>query len=71
MDGQYVGVAFDGGSIWVANSAGGSVTRIDAATASVIGTAATGVAPVVPMFDGANIWAPNFGASTVTKLRAS
>ncbi len=63
-------VCFDGASIWVANSASGNVTKLDASTASSIGNFTAGTGPDGICFDGAFIWvADNNGI--VTKLNAN
>jgi len=66
-----LGIAFDGASIWVANSLGNTVTKLRAIDGSPQGTFPVGLAPVAIAFDGTNIWVANRGSDTVTKLRAS
>jgi YVTN family beta-propeller protein len=65
------GVAFDGTNIWVANYYSNSVTKILAATATVVNTYGVGANPYGVAFDGTNIWVSNSGSGTVTKLLAS
>jgi outer membrane lipoprotein-sorting protein len=65
------GVAFDGSSIWVANSSGKNVTKQRASDGATLGTFAVGNTPVSLAFDGSSIWVSNFLSNNVTKLRAS
>ena len=77
-----VGVAFDGGNIWVTNN-GPSVTKLRASDGTCNGVAnppgssvtacsfAVGIGPSGIAFDGANIWVANVNSNTVTKVRAS
>jgi YVTN family beta-propeller protein len=65
------GVAFDGTNIWVANYYSNSVTKILAATATVVNTYGVGANPYGVAFDGTNIWVSNSGSGTVSKLLAS
>ena len=63
------GVAFDGTNIWVTNRFDGTVTRINAATAVVVGGPITvGDSPVGVAFDGTNIWVTNDFDGTVSKI---
>ena len=63
-------ICFDGANIWVANSASGNVTEINASTAGSIGNFTAGTGPDGICFDGAFVWvADNNG--TVTKLNAN
>src|SRR5207247_8331811 len=64
------GVAFDGASVWVANSQSNSVTKLRASDGANLGTFPVGTQPFGVAFDGANIWVANLGSNTVTKLRA-
>ena len=66
-----VGIAFDGASIWTANSGDNTVTKLRASDGTVLGTFSSGGGqPNGLAFDGANIWVSNFSGN-VTKLRAS
>jgi collagen type VII alpha len=65
------GVAFDGISVWVVNGGGNSVTKLRAATGTVVGTYSVGSGPYGIAFDGANIWVGNSFGNTVTELLAS
>ena len=56
VGGSPVGVAVGGGSVWVANSRDGTVTRIDAATAKPVKTIEVGGSPqAVAVADG-KVW---------------
>jgi len=67
------GIAYDGASIWVANSGSNNVTKLLASDGAVQGTFGVGDSPVGIAFDGANIWVTNNGdvPGTVSKLQAS
>ena len=66
---QPVGIAFDGASIWTANSGDGTVTKLQASDGTVLGTFSSGGgAPTGVTFDGANIWVANGSSGTVSKL---
>ena len=62
------GTAFDGSSVWVANELSGTVSRIDAATATVTATITVGTNPAGVLFDGTSIWVSNNGASSVSRI---
>ncbi len=64
------GVAFDGQSIWTANSGEGTVSKLRASDGATLGTFAVGGQPNGVVFDGANVWV-TVSPNTVTKLRAS
>jgi DNA-binding beta-propeller fold protein YncE len=49
-------VAFDGANIWVANNAGGSVSKLRASDGKALGTFRVPGSPYGVAFDGANIW---------------
>src|ERR1700726_4842272 len=66
-----VGVAFDGASVWVVNSADKTVDKLRASDGTILGSFAVGGNPLGVAFDGANIWVANYHDDTVTKLRAS
>lgn len=61
------GVAFDGSSIWVANSSIDTVSKIDPVTGAR-SDYATGDGPVAVAFDGTNIWVANRNDNTVSKI---
>jgi len=64
-------VAFDGTTIWVTNQNSNNVTRINAATGTVVGTPITvGATPNGVAFDGTNMWVANQNSNNVTKVRA-
>ena len=50
-----VGVAFDGASIWVVNSADKAVDKLRASDGTILGSFAVGTNPLGDAFDGANI----------------
>jgi DNA-binding beta-propeller fold protein YncE len=68
-------LAFDGNSIWVANSGDGSVTILQASNGIELGVLIGGGccgAPAGLAFDGANIWVTDaISEGEVIKLRAS
>lgn len=65
-------VAFDGSSIWTANEASGSVSKIRASDGASLGTFSVGRLPVGLAFDGANMWVTNYNSTgQIYKLRAS
>jgi hypothetical protein len=49
-------LALDSGSLWVAEGANRSVTRIDRATRAIVGTIGVGGAPTAVVTDGAAVW---------------
>src|SRR5882762_5014438 len=67
------GIAFDGHSVWITNTASNDVTKLRASDGLVLGTFSVGIAGTNPgpvVFDGVNIW---IGTQLrhVRKLRAS
>jgi len=64
-------VAFDGTSIWVTNEGSNSVTKINPASNTVVGTYSVGSGPRGVVFDGTYIWVANYLANTVSKLDPS
>src|SRR2546426_7102057 len=66
------GMAFDGSSIWVANSTSNNVKKLNIATGAVLATTAVGTSPRAIAFDGVNgIWVANFGSNNVTRINAA
>ncbi len=63
-------VAFDGSSIWVANTFNSNVTKLRASDGADLGTFFVG-SPRGVAFDGSSIWVTTFNSNNVTKLRAS
>ena len=61
-------VAFDGTSVWVANSVDNTVTRLRTKDGHNLGTFPTGILPSGVAFDGANIWVTNQNDNTISKL---
>jgi len=64
------GICYDGANIWVTNSDGNSVVKLNPEDGSIIGIYEVGLAPHGICFDGANIWVANEASNSVTKLRA-
>jgi len=62
------GICFDSKDLWVTNSMGNSVSRIDPATGACTGTFNVGKSPKGICFDGTYLWVVNKGSNTVTKL---
>jgi YVTN family beta-propeller protein len=68
------GVAFDGTNIWIANSVGNSVTKINKATGTTTTITTTSPAMAGPSgvaFDGTNIWVTERTGNKVTRLNAA
>ncbi len=59
------------GQIWVTNAGGTTVTALNPATGSVVGTYSVGSSPEAVAFDGTNIWVANAGGTTVTVLNTA
>src|SRR5579863_276295 len=64
------GLAFDGQSLWTANSGDGTVTKLRTSDGANLGTFTVGGQPNGVVFDGANVWV-TVSPDSVTKLRAS
>jgi serine/threonine-protein kinase len=67
VGGHPLGVAFRGGAAWVADSAGDSVTRVDAATGATT-SVRVGTAPFDLGASSTAIWAANSGSDSVTRI---
>jgi YVTN family beta-propeller protein len=66
------GLAFDGSSVWVANSGSDSVSKVNPATGAMTQTALTaGSIPFEVAFDGTNIWVTDNGSGKVSKIVAA
>jgi DNA-binding beta-propeller fold protein YncE len=66
------GIAFDGAHMWVANSGGGSVTKLRASDGQLVDSYWSSSSthygnPLGVAFDGAHIWVANSGIGRVTK----
>jgi DNA-binding beta-propeller fold protein YncE len=61
------GVAFDGTSVWVANYASATVSKLRATDGALLGTFPVGASPGFVAVDGANVWVTNGGSGTVSK----
>ena len=60
------GITFDGQFIWVANDSGAnSVTKINATSATIVGTYQVGRAPDALAFDGKYVWVANSNSAQV------
>ena len=68
--GTPVGALFDGSNVWVTDSAGGTLMKLNS-SAAVLQTVTVGSSPELPIFDGANIWVPNLNSNSVSVVRAS
>jgi len=62
------GMAYGGGSLWVANRSDGTVSRINPATHTVIDTIDVGVAPEALTVAAGSVWVTNFGDDTVSRI---
>ncbi len=74
LGGSPTGIAFDGGRIWTANQAGGSVSIVTRAASPpwTVTTAAAGfIHPTGILYDGGNVWVTDLTAGTLLKLDAS
>jgi len=60
------GVVAGGGSWWVANTGGGTVSRIDPRTRAMVQTVTVGLSPVALAGLGNDIWVVNNGSGTVS-----
>ena len=65
------GVLFDGGFLWITNTADNTVTKRRANDGTYVGTYPVGAAPIGMTYDGARLWVANSGEDTVTRLIAS
>ena len=65
-----IALAFDGGSLWVANAGSNTVTRMSISDGSTLATVSTSE-PYGLAYDGAYLWVTNLTSQTVTKLRAT
>ncbi|MFM7069237.1 MAG: hypothetical protein ACKOYM_07225, partial [Actinomycetes bacterium] len=70
VEGLYL--AFDGTNMWVSNFVTDTVTRINAATGSIVGTPiAVDDGAYAMTFDGTNMWVSSLDAATVTRINAA
>lgn len=66
------GMCFDGTNVWVTNQTDGSVTIINAVSATVVNTiTGVGSGPVACVYDGQHIWVANQTGANVTELNDS
>jgi YVTN family beta-propeller protein len=61
-------LAFGDGSLWVANSLDGTVSRIDPVTDRVVDSIAVGGAPTSLTFDGRSLWVTNTHAAEIVQV---
>jgi streptogramin lyase len=59
------------GLVWIPNLQDGTVTRIDPATAHVVGSLRVGAMPFVVNVAFGDVWAPDFGGRQVWRLKTS
>lgn len=71
VGGGPAGLAYDGGSIWVANQSDNTVSRLKASDGSLVGTYPVGTSPGAVCFDGTSIWVANSASNNLTKLNAA
>lgn len=64
---QLSGIVFDGTSLWVSDSGGGKLYRVNPATVAIIETIDMGnlTGRSKPVFDGSNVWVPGTGSLSV------
>ncbi|MEO8517839.1 MAG: ABC transporter substrate-binding protein [Dermatophilaceae bacterium] len=62
------GLAYGGGSLWVANRSDGTVSRIDPATHTVIDTIEVGAYPEALTVTAGDVWVANFTDGTVSRI---
>jgi YVTN family beta-propeller protein len=65
---QPAGMAYGAGSLWTANSAEGTVTRVDPVGRRVVKTIPVGASPAAIAFGAGAVWAGDFGASAVYRI---
>jgi len=65
------GLAFDGGNIWVTNSADDTVSKVRASDGQVLFTVPAGPSPWGVVYDGEGVWVANSNSGRLTHLRAS
>jgi YVTN family beta-propeller protein len=65
------GIAFDGTSMWVANSGNGTLAKYDAVSGTFVASTNVGAQPWAVAFDGTHMWVTNQYSNSVTKLSAA
>lgn len=65
-----LGVIYDGSNIWVTDTLGGKLHKLDS-TGAILLSVDVGSEPFFPAFDGTNIWVPNYVSNTVSVVRAA
>ena len=66
-----IGIAVSGGSVWVANSGGRNVSRINVATGRVVQEIEVGNAPRASVAVGDGLWVANATDSTLVRIDAA
>jgi YVTN family beta-propeller protein len=62
------GIAYGAGSLWVANTGEGTVSRVDPASNRVLQSISVGVSPNAIAVTGNDVWVTNGGSGTVTRV---
>ena len=65
---QPLGMAFDGTNVWIANYQGTTLTKLNAATGTLIANVTVGSSPIGVAFDGTYIWSANNFDNKVSKV---
>lgn len=65
------GMAFDGESVWLSNTNAGSITKVRASDAQIVGAYPAGNQPRGMAFDGNAFWVVNNGDNSVAKFNSS
>jgi YVTN family beta-propeller protein len=63
-------LVYDGANIWTSNT-NGTLTEVNASTATVVRTVSVGSNPLGMTFDGTNIWVANSGSDSVSIVQAT
>lgn len=64
------GLAYGAGAVWAANTADGTLSRIDPRTHTVVQTIGVGSAPDAVAVTGHDVWVANGGDGTVSRVNA-
>ena len=64
------GLAYGAGAVWAANTADGSLSRVDPRTHTVVQTIGVGSAPDAVAVTGRDVWVVNGGDGTVSRVNA-
>lgn len=71
VEGQPMGIFFDGGSLWVTSYLSDTVTRLRASDGAEIDDYPVGNGPIGVTYDGGRIWVANQDDGTVTRISAA